>query len=665
MGCGDSGLPSGVTPYELSLSVVRGRRTTERKLSVMKILVNDKNESIQEDLKISLQPEGYELLSARDGREGLEIFARENPPIVVMDISPPDTDGIEVLKRVKERNPDVQVVVTSDDHDAALVIQALQSEAADFVCKPFGEEAITAAMARVRERLWKSNKLRGYIENLEGLIRDTTEELEKRHELEHNLIQTSMDGIIANDREGNIIIFNEGAERIYGYTREEAVSAIHVTQLYPEGEARKIKKMIYGSEHGGPGRLINYETEILTKNGESLPILLSATLLYEEGWEIATVGYFKDMRQVKQLEQEIINRYEFEHNLIQTSMDGIIANDRKGNIITFNEGAQRIYGYTPDEALSGLNVTQLYTEGVARQIKKLAYGPDHGGPRRLVNYEVEALTKSGELVPILLSAVVLYERGEEVATVGYFKDMREVKRLEKELIQSERLAAMGRATAGIAHGVKNILHGMKLGAFMVDKGLEKEKSALLRKGWNLVGKNIDRISHMTLDMLSYARSSPPAFQSCSLNEIVNQVCDLMEEKASQRQIELVRDLDPSLPSVTVEPEGIHSCMLNLVTNAIEAFPETSSGGKITVSSRREPGAGVRLVVRDTGRGMSEELKGHIFEYLYSTKGARGTGLGLAITQKIIHEHGGDIQVESEPNKGSSFTIVFPKEVRSP
>jgi PAS domain S-box-containing protein len=626
----------------------------------MKILVIDSNERIRQDLKGILEGDGYEVLAAGTGRDGLEIFAREFPSIILVEINMADIGGIELLKRVKEQNPDTQVIVVSDDNEADLAIQALQNEATDFIGKPISEVALAAALLRSKQRFWKDNKLRGYIENLEKLIRDTTEELEKRHELEHNLIQTSMDGIIANDRQGNIIIFNEGAEGIYGYTREEAVSNIHVTQLYAEGGAKKIKKMIYGSEHGGPGRLVNYEVEILTKTGILAPILLSATLLYEEGREVATVGYFKDMREVKRLEKELIKRYEFEHDLIQTSMDGIIANDRKGNIIIFNEGAQSIYGYTPEEALAGMSVTRLYPEGKARRIKKLTYGSEYGGPGRLINYETEVLTKKGDLIPILLSATLLYEDGREVAMVGYFKDMRTVKRLEEELIQRERLAAMGQATAGIAHGVKNILHAMKLGAFMVDKGFEKEKPDLLRKGWNLVGKNINRISRMTLDMLSYARSSPPARQPCSLNEIVDQVCELMVEKARERQIELVLDLDSTLPLVSVDVEDIHSCLMNLVTNAIEAFPESSKGGLITVSSRDAGEAGVSLHVKDTGKGMTRELQEQIFKYLYSTKGARGTGLGLAITQKIIHEHGGTIEVDSTLNEGSCFTIVLPK-----
>jgi DNA-binding NtrC family response regulator len=182
----------------------------------MKILVIDSNESIRQDLKGILEGDGYEVLAAGTGRDGLEIFAREFPSIILVEINMADIGGIELLKRVKEQNPDTQVIVVSDDNEADLAIQALQNEATDFIGKPISEEALAAALLRSEQRFWKDNKLRGYVENLEKLIRDTTEELEKRHELEHNLIQTSMDGIIANDLQGNIIIFNEGAEGIYG-----------------------------------------------------------------------------------------------------------------------------------------------------------------------------------------------------------------------------------------------------------------------------------------------------------------------------------------------------------------------------------------------------------------------------------------------------------------
>lgn len=495
------------------------------------LLVIDDEESARELLKISLEADGYDVLTAEDGPSGLQAFAENYPPIVLTDLKMPGMDGIEVLRRIKELNRDAEVIVITGHGEMNLAIQALQLEASDFVTKPISDQALALALRRARDKIWMRAKLREYTENLEGLIQEKTQELKKRHEFEHNLIQTSMDGIIANDRQGRIVIFNEGAEHIYGYTREEVLYRMHVSRLYPEGVARKIKKMIYEPAYGGPGRLINYEVEVLTKSGERAPILLSAT--------------------------------------------------------------------------------------------------------------------------------ILYEGGQEVATVGYFKDVREVKRLEKELIQSARMAAMGQAMAGVAHGVKNILHGMKLGAFMVEKGLKVDKPELLNKGWGLVGRNINRISRLTLDMLSYARSSPPTRQSCTLNDIAAEVCDLMEEKALERGVTLIRDFDPLVPPVIADSEGVHTCLLNLVTNALEAFPEASKGGEIIVASRTQGDAGVRLQVVDTGRGMSKELQGQIFQRFYSTKGSRGTGLGLAITQKIVHEHGGLIQVESEPGKGSCFTIFLP------
>jgi two-component system NtrC family sensor kinase len=497
-----------------------------------KLLVIDDEASTRDLLKLSLESDGYTVFTAEDGPKGLELFAKENPSIILTDIKMPGMDGIEVLRRIKELSSDAEVIVITGHGEMNLAVQALQLEASDFISKPISDESLAVALKRAQDKIWLRNKLREYTENLERMVKEANEELIKRHELEHNLIQTSMDGIIANDRQGNIIIFNEGAERIYGYTREEAVSSIHVTKLYPEGQAKHIKQMIYGNEYGGPGRLINYA--------------------------------------------------------------------------------------------------------------------------------VEVLTKTGELVPILLSATVLHDKGKEVATVGYFKDMREIMALRQELVDSERMATVGQTVAGIAHGVKNILHGMKLGAFMVDTGLEKQKTESLEKGWSLVSKNINRISKMTKEMLSLASTTPLAFEVCSINDVVEEVCELMKNEAENRGISLTCEMDPSSPQLMVDPEGIHTCLMNLVTNAIEAFPKDSSGGQIVVSSRDDEEAGVRLQVRDTGEGMSKEVKQQIFESLFSTKGARGTGLGLALTQKIVRDHGGTIKVESELKKGSSFTIILPK-----
>ncbi|MGD8549063.1 MAG: PAS domain S-box protein, partial [Desulfobacterales bacterium] len=228
----------------------------------------------------------------------------------------------------------------------------------------------------------------GKVIGFEGICVDQTQrkemerKLKKAHDFQTNLIQTSIDPIIANDRKGNIIIFNKGAENVFGYTQEE-VSKIHVTQFYKEGEAKKIKRMIYGPENGGPGRLLNYKVEIVDKYGQIVPILLSATLLYEEGQEVATVGYFKDMREVKRLQQELQTLFEFEHNLIQSSIDAIIASDRDGSIVVFNQQAEKLLGYSAYEMIMKMSFNDLFPPAMLEEVRKELVSDGYGGKNRL------------------------------------------------------------------------------------------------------------------------------------------------------------------------------------------------------------------------------------------------------------------------------------------
>ncbi|NOR34456.1 MAG: PAS domain S-box protein, partial [Bacteroidales bacterium] len=285
---------------------------------------------------------------------------------------------------------------------------------------------------------------KGNIVGYEGVVVDQTQrkemeqKLKKAHDFQKNLIQTSIDGIIANDRSGNIIISNKGAENMFGYTQDE-FSRIHVTQLYPEGEARKIKKLIYGPDFGGPARLINYEEEIFTKNGQRIPILLSAAILYEEGQEVATVGYFKDMREVKRLEQEILKRFEFEHNLIQSSIDAIVASDKDGLIIVFNQMAENLLGYSEDEAVKAMSFNDLFAPGIVEELREELLSEEHGGKNRLFLYETYVIDKTGNKIPIQLSATVIFDEGKEIGMVGFFRDLRKIRQMEQQFNDQTRL----------------------------------------------------------------------------------------------------------------------------------------------------------------------------------------------------------------------------------
>jgi signal transduction histidine kinase len=244
----------------------------------------------------------------------------------------------------------------------------------------------------------------------------------------------------------------------------------------------------------------------------------------------------------------------------------------------------------------------------------------------------------------------------------------EIRRLEQELIKSERLAAIGQTVGGIAHYIKNILFGLKGGIYLVNVTPHEDKTDSLQTGRGMLERNIGRMSDLVLDLLEYSKESEPEYESCFPNEIVNEVCGLMESRAKEYDVKIIHDLDLSLGEIVLDRKGIHRCLLNLVSNAIDACIFDSSKGKrwvVEVRTILDNDEEVKFEVSDNGCGIDQEVKEKLFTSFFTTKEGRGTGLGLLITQKIVKEHGGTIAVDSEPGKGSTFTIRLPYREMSP
>jgi len=239
------------------------------------------------------------------------------------------------------------------------------------------------------------------------------------------------------------------------------------------------------------------------------------------------------------------------------------------------------------------------------------------------------------------------------------------KRLESELVKSERLVAIGQTVSGLAHCIKSILFGLEGGFYVVNKGFRKDDINKLHTGWNMVRKNIDRVSNLVSDLLSYSKERMPEYEICSPNIIAEEVCELMEPKAKETlegKIELIRDFDPDLGEVLLDTEGINRCLLNLVSNAIDACladEDKNKTHRVKVTTSRDGEGKFAFQVSDNGCGMDDEVKKQLFTSFFSTKGSKGTGLGLLITQKIVQEHGGTLSAKSEPGKAATFTMLLP------
>ena len=232
-------------------------------------------------------------------------------------------------------------------------------------------------------------------------------------------------------------------------------------------------------------------------------------------------------------------------------------------------------------------------------------------------------------------------------------------------LQAERLAAVGQTIATLSHHIKNILQGIRGGSYLIDMGLKEKDDATVRRGWTIVEKNQGKIYNMVMDMLSYSKDREPALEPSDLNETVGDVVELMQSRAAELGVDLVWKPSKEVPSMMLDPDGIHRAILNIVTNAIDAAEGVPNARACVETSWDPIHVIAKVSVADNGVGISEEELGEIFQVFSSTKGSRGTGLGLPVSQKIIREHGGKIVVTSSPGRGSKFEIELPSRKPDP
>jgi PAS domain S-box-containing protein len=393
--------------------------------------------------------------------------------------------------------------------------------------------------------------------------------------------------------------------------------------------------------------------EVLNKAGGEPFQEEDRLLLQSIAEEIAFAIHDAKLFDAKQaLTVEIEKMHRFQAKLIQTSHDGIIANDPRGNILIFNEGAERILGHRKEEVIGNINVALLYPPGVAQDIRAKITSPGFGGTGRLIDYETMALSKTGEQIPVELSAILISENDHEVATVGFFRDLRERKQLQEKLLQSERLAALGHMAAHISHEVKNPLMVIGGIARQVLRGSADDPQKNIEK-LKIIVEEIRRLEDFLAEVGSFAKLSETKKEVVNLNSLLQELALKLEPSLQERNIKLSLNLDNKLPQVQFALLHLSQVLLNIAKNSIEAMP---AGGNLTfISGCHNDRAFVQI--SDTGEGIPRDLLDMIFQPFYSTK-PKGSGLGLAISKTIIEAHQGEIKVESKPGQGTRVTVLL-------
>jgi PAS domain S-box-containing protein len=349
--------------------------------------------------------------------------------------------------------------------------------------------------------------------------------------------------------------------------------------------------------------------------------------------------------------------------LILSAVDGVIAADMRGKILIFNDAASQLLGYTPDEALETLNIRELYPGDDARTVMKKLRSREYGEAGKLKACEVNLCTKSGETIPIRLNASIIYDEGQEVATIGFFYDLREDLQIKRELeatqmqlLQAEKLASLGKLAAGVAHQLNNPLNGITLFTKIAIE--EHDLDRRVKKDLMRIFKDAERCRDIVKELLEFARQTRQDIKPQNLNRAVSRTIFLLQSQAIFHNIEIENDLSPSLPKVPVDIQQIYHVFMNLIINAAESM---EGEGKITVKSRRSrSGKSVYFEISDTGPGVPEEVMPQIFDPFFTTKEqGKGTGLGLSVVYGIVQNHHGNITVRNNAGGGATFVVELP------
>lgn len=509
-------------------------------------------------------------------------------------------------------------------------------------------------------------------ENQDGTIfklsiyRDITERKKREEKLRAseanftNLFEHVACGVFISSKEGKFLNANRALLDMLGYDNKEEFLNIDIAKdLYVKPEERqKFKKMIERDGH-----VIDWEVEFKRKDGSTVPVLLTGHVRYDQqGNVIGYEGLNIDISRRKLMERQLKEAHDFINKIIQSSPNAITATDMKGNILIWNRAAEETIGYKAADVIGKMNIQKIYPDGMARKVMQMLRSPEHGGVGRLNVYPMVYMRQDGKVIEGSLSAAIICDAsGKEIATVGSFVDLKErlemeraLRRIQEQLLQSEKLAAMGRLTSQIAHELNNPLYGIMNTLELLKTEISPQSKR--RKVLEMALSETVRLSELLRKMLSFSKPDQEEKQVVDVNTVLDEILLLHEKQLQENDIKIKTEFAPALPVIRASKNQLRQVFLNLVANARDAMP---NGGTLRVATSADS-ENIEIIMTDTGVGIKEEHIKKIFDSFFTTKDSvKGVGLGLSVCYGFIKDHGGDIQVKSQPGKGTTFTIIFP------
>ncbi len=566
------------------------------------ILVIDDEESVRTLLTQALEYGGYKVYPAENGQEGMDLFIPENNiHVILTDLMMPVMDGLQVLDEAHKLDPDIEVIVLTGLGTQESAIEALKKGAYDYLQKPMNMEELFLTVRKAMERHRLTRENQEYQKNLERIVRKRTAELTETKNFLQSVLDSSRDyAIIAAGRGGRISLFNQGAARLFGYSAED-MRGEHTRLLFPPDDNDQDGPFGVSVDELKPGDIQHSEAIVKRNDGVLIVVSMSVGTLSDKNENIiGALCIAKDITEQKKLEREV----------------------------------------------------KKHTEN----LEKL----------------VEARTKE------------LSDRNQQLE-----KTLHDLSNAQAQLISSEKMASIGQLAAGVAHEINNpigfvhsnlnslkkyvakvsdVLHTMKDkldGDEEIQQVWKKAKvDFILEDLGELLDESIDgtqRVSTIVKDLKNVSNIDRSQIMESDLEQALDSTLNIVWNEIKYKA-EVEKEYT-GIPAVTCNPQQLNQVFLNILVNAAHAIDDPP--GKIIVRTHDRGDSMVALEIEDNGSGMDEETRSKIFDAFFTTKEiGKGTGLGLSISYRIVQEHGGEIEVDSEPGKGTTFRIILPTDGRA-
>jgi len=444
------------------------------------------------------------------------------------------------------------------------------------------------------------------------------------------------------------VSWSPSAEAILGFAVDEVLGR-RVDVIVPA--AKQAEERDTAGRVDRDGSVPRFETLRLAKDGRLVPVAAWAEALRDEnGNAIGRTCWLEDLSAVERLRRRVAEQERMLAHITHEVDDAIVGLDAAGVVRSWNRGAERWFGRAARDVLGTSLAEVVGTEDLTRLLERVRQGAP------VQSLRMQWRDAQGAVAPVDVSATPL--RGDNgapelVALVA--RDVSERLRLDRQIVRSEKMAVVGSLAAGLAHEIGTPLNVISATAeyLMLDASGDSQREQL-----ESIVAETDRISRLVRDLLGFARGEKPGLLDVDLQSTVDRVLALLRISLDKRGVTVAVQIDEGLPSIPMEPDGMHQLLLNLLMNAVTAV---SDGGHVGIRAQVVGGQGapaIAIEVHDDGPGIGADLTERIFDPFYTTR-ADGTGLGLAVCARIASTHRGDIRVTTGPLGGASFIVQLP------